>query len=209
MKWLEDLENWNTSFKIHVLQKHDCILISHKTNSNQSLYILDGLIEITQIFTNKEKICIELLFKNDIFIKQKSNYIDKVNYYYKIVAIKKTAIVNISSKRFANINQKPEFLYTYNINIEKNNHKMAQILSHKNTKKRVVQLLLILAKNFGRFNKNNITIPFYISHQIIGSITGSQRANISRIMNYLKKNKMIYYDKQKIVLYNIIKLVEI
>lgn len=209
MKWLEYLENCNISFKIHILQKYDCILIPGTKSDYQVLYILDGLMEILQIFTNNEKICVQLLHKNSIFKNFKYDHINTTNYYYKAVAITKTALVTVPCRYLINkINKKPNILSNFLLNQQKDNHDIIHILSHKNTKKRIIQLLLTLAKSFGHYSNGNVIIPFCVPHYVIGNITGSQRANISKIMNYLKKNRIIYYDKQKIILYNIIKLIE-
>lgn len=209
MKWLANLENNNIPFCIHILQKNDCLIIPKIIEKKQIAYIVDGFMKIVKIFTNGENICIHLLYKKDIIPTIKINIKQHNNYYYKIVAITKTVIATIPSKILnerlkKNIIYFQEFQTIYN----KTNNDIANILVYKNTKKRVIQLLLTISKNFGKIKPKYIIIPFYLSHQTIATITGSQRITINRIMYALKKKRIINYDNQKILIYSIIKLTQ-
>jgi len=166
-------------------------------------------MQILKIFTNGENICMNLLYKKQIIPNIKSNIKQHNNYYYKIVAIKKTVIATIPSQVLnerikKNIACFQEFQIIYN----KSKNDIVNILVYKNTKKRVIQLLLTLSKNFGKIKPKYIIIPFHLSHKTIATITGSQRITISRIMYALKKKKLINYDNQKILIYSIIKLIQ-
>ena len=194
MKWLTNLENHNISFNIHILKKNDCLLANPNIKSNKIIYILDGFIQILQVFTNGEAICIKLLYANDLFTSIsydiKAPY-QSTNYYYKIIALTKTVIATINEtifmKKIENNTKLLTELLTTNFY---HNNEITQILSHRNTKKRLIQFLFILIEHFGKFTKHNLIIPFNLSHYTIATIIGSQRITVNKIMSDLKKNKL-------------------
>jgi len=209
MKWLANLENNNIPFCIHILQKNDCLIMPTIIQKSNLIYVIDGFMQILKIFTNGENICMNLLYKNHIIPNITINIKENTNYYYKIVAITKTVIATIPSKILneriqKNSNCVKEFQLLYN----KNNNDITNILIYKNTKKRVIQLLLTISKHFGKIKPKYIIIPFYLSHNTIATITGSQRITINRIMYRLKKNNIINYDKHKILIYSIVRLIQ-
>lgn len=213
MKWIENLEQYNISFNMHVLQKNDSIIISQilYEHEAQTIYIVDGLIQILKIFTNGETICTELLYKHNFCNKVEFHHNKKINYHYKAIATKKTIIITIPTKKLITyINQSNRIYQWHPFLIHKHNNNIVEILSHRNTKKRLIQVLLILAKQFGKLIKhsNSIIIPFCLSHYTLGTITGSQRVTINRIMSKLKKEHIINYNKQQIIIYDIIKLIQ-
>nr|YP_010728747.1 global nitrogen transcriptional regulator [Phymatolithon calcareum]WEA76797.1 global nitrogen transcriptional regulator [Phymatolithon calcareum] len=192
MIWLEYLENINTSFNIQILKKNDSIIITHILQETQLVIILDGLVQIIKIFTNGEGLCTNLLKANNI-IQLNHPKTKHVNYYYKATAITKTAIANIPMQELTKKTSKTQQSIKKFIKLNIYNHAsyniMIHILCHKSTKKRIIQLLLILSKEFGQSQQKHIIIPFYLSHNTISIITGSHRVNITRIMNELKKKK--------------------
>lgn len=209
MLWLEYLENINISFNIKILNKNDSIIITHLLQETQLVVILDGLVQTMQIFTNGEGLCTSLLKANNI-IQLNYTQTKHVNYYYKATAITKTAIISIPIQEFAKKTSKTQQLLKKFIQLNTYNYTsyniMTSILCHKNTKKRIIQLLLILSKEFGQTQYEHIIIPFCLSHNTISIITGSHRVNITRIMNELKKNKIISYNSQRLIIQDIIKL---
>ena len=191
MRWLINLENHNISFRIYILQKNDSIIIKNKIKNDRIFYILDGFIQKSQIFTNNEIICLTLLYNDNIFTSQLSNFKQKshhLNYHYKFIAMKRTIILVINQQEFIKKTKHNYKLFNSWIHNYFNNHKeILQIIIHRNTKKRLTQLLLILIKHFGIFKKHKIIIPFKLSHYNISTIIGSQRITVNKIMNDLKK----------------------
>nr|YP_009589095.1 global nitrogen transcriptional regulator [Corallina ferreyrae]QBL75611.1 global nitrogen transcriptional regulator [Corallina ferreyrae] len=211
MKWIEYLEYYNIPFNIYILDKNDCIMLDKKFSKPQLMIILNGLIQLLQIFSNGETICTALLKQNNIISDILSNSSNTLTYYYKANAIIKTAIIVIPSNKLNYINNVLA-KQTFNLCIQEsrhnNNHSMIQILCHRNTKKRIIHLLLILSKNFGRLKNHEIIIPFYISHNTISIITGSQRVNVTRIMNYLKNKTIISYNKKNLIIHSLLQLIQ-
>lgn len=208
MEWLKDLESYNISFHTHILEKQESIFIQRISKNNQIIYIVDGLIQLLQVFTNKEKICLNLLKKNQMITS--GNIASKArNYYYILTSVTKTTIITVPLKEFkAKIGKnikKLANITSWDYSIE---NQMIGILSHKNTKKRIIQLLMILIKEFGKIEEHKITIPFHLSHQTIANITGSQRITVSKIIGSLKEGKCIQYSGKKLIVCNAIKLIQ-
>lgn len=208
MKWLTELEHYNMSFSIYILNTNDSIIFPHITDDNQIICVLDGFMQILKVFTNGEKICTKLLYKNNALTDIKFHVNRKTTYYYKAIAITKTAIVTIPTKELDTKIKRHFLKILSNFEMIYQNHDIIHILSYKNTKQRLVQFLLILIKNFGQINQNFIIIPFYISHNTIANITGSQRITINRIMSTFKQNQIIHYDNQRIIIYSILQLIQ-
>lgn len=209
MIWLEYLENINISFNIEILEPEDSMIITDCLKNTQRVIVLDGFIQLLKIFTNGEAICTQLLTTNHT-IHLNNSASKLASYYYKVNAITKTVLLSIPIKEFVKKTsetqksiEKFKKLNAYN---HTNHDLMTHILYHRSTKKRIIQLLLILSKEFGQHKHTYITIPFYLSHSTLSTITGSNRVNITRIMNELKNKNIIDYDNQKLIIYNILKL---
>lgn len=203
MEWLINLEQQNISFNISILRKNDCIIADKKTNNYKIIYILDGFIHKIQNFTNGETICLRLLYNNDTFTNirnfNKTTNQD-INYYYTFKALSKTIILIIKQKEFTSkIQNNNQLLSNFFYASENTSQQIIQILSHKNTKKRLIQLLIVLIEHFGVIYKYNIIIPFNLSHYNIATIIGSQRITVNRIMNLLKKNILFTTMKQELL----------
>ena len=192
MKWLTHLEKYNISFKVSILNREDSIVIN---KNNKIIYIIDGFMQKLQIFTNGEKLCTQLLYKNHFL--QKINLTKQIpykkhNHYYEFIALTRTIIITLEKReliRKSNIyNQFIYQLYSLSSNYSEDT---INITSHKNTKKRLIQFLFILVERLGVLRKKQIIIPLYLSHYTIATIIGSQRITVNKIMNELKKKK--YY----------------
>ena len=206
MKWLKELENHNISFHIHILQKEDSILIKSANANNQIIYILDGFAKLVQVFTNNEKICVNLLQKHQTIIIGK-NESRKCTYYYLVTTVRKSIILTIPWQEFNKAEKNLELFSLIQFYKQDKEDKVTNILSHRNTKKRVVQLLIDLIKQIGEVKEERIILPLSLSHEIIATITGSQRITINRIMRKLKKDGIIDYSKKNINVYSMAQLI--
>lgn len=208
MKWLRYLETYNISFNLHILNKEDSILID---NNDRIIYIIEGLIQILQVFTNKEILCTQLLYRNQIlgeYLFKRTNFYQTNNHYYKFIALTKTLILTTNKKELITKGEKSkilvDYLCYYNYIYSKD---IVTIMSHKNTKKRLIQFLFILIEQLGTFIDNKFLIPLNLSHYTIATVIGSQRITVNKIMNELKKKKILFYDNQKISITKIIQLI--
>ena len=208
MKWLTYLEKYNISFKVNILNEEDSILINR---NNQIIYIIDGFMQKLQVFTNGEKLCTQLLYKNHILKKiklTKQLRYQKYNHYYELIALKKTIIVTFEEQELIiKSSIYNQFIVQLQSLSSNHNEDIIGITSHKNTKKRLIQFLFILIERLGVLTKKRIIIPLNLSHYTIATIIGSQRITVNRIMNELKKKDILYYDNKKISIINIIQLI--
>ena len=208
MKWLRYLETYNISFNINILNKEDSIIINE---DSYVAYIIDGFMQKLQVFTNKETLCTQLLYSNHILGKFKltqNQFFLNRNYSYKFVALTQTIILTINKKELINKSGKytqPICSLTYFKLIYSED--IVAIISHKNTKKRLIQFLFIIIERLGIFKKNKFLIPFNLPHSTIATIIGSQRITVNKIMNELKKERILFYDHQEISIIDIIKLI--
>ena len=76
---------------------------------------------------------------------------------------------------------------------------MNNIYAHKYAKHRLIQLLLLLSKEFGFFEKNHIILPIHISQITISIIIGSNKSTVNQIINNLYKIGAISYRHQKYI----------
>nr|WCH57209.1 global nitrogen transcriptional regulator [Hypnea musciformis] len=205
MKWLNYFLNFNIPFYIYKLNANDSIIFSNNININRPMIILHGIVYIVKNFHNDKKITIAILeTENILYINPTKNE----NYYYKIIAISTSFLISFQWKNLININTNfshiilKELIKMYT----KTNNKyeiMNMIMSHKYIKNRVIQLILLLGRDFGNINKINIMISHYISQYNISKISGSNRTTINRILQELTYSKFIKYSVDKKIIINI------
>lgn len=199
MKWINHFTVSKIPFYVYKLHKGDSIVYIQNSGKDTSIIILHGTLYLLKIFTNKEILTLGILNKENII-----HPIAEQQYcYYKLIAIEESFLISfkwkdlISNNNAENnllmniIKASQSTLYKYEI--------MNNILIHKYTKHRVIQLILFLCKEFGLIEKNQIIIPFYISQITISIITGSNRCTINKIMHSLYNKNAISYSNQKYI----------
>lgn len=188
MRWLRYLETHNISFNIHILNKEDSILIN---TNNKIIYIIEGFMQTLQVFTNKEILCTQLLYSKQILgahLFKKTNFQRTNNHYYKFVALTRTIILTTNRKELiTKVGKSYNLVYFLSYGKLIYSKEIITIISHKNTKKRLIQFLFILIERLGIFIDNKFLIPFNLSHYAIATVIGSQRITVNKIMNELKK----------------------
>lgn len=208
MEWLTYLEKYNISFKINILNKEDSILIN---KNNKVIYIIDGFMQKLQVFTNGEKLCTQLLYKDHILKKIKLTKhlpYKRSNHYYELIALKRTIIITFEEQELIlKSGIYNQFIYQLHSLSSNYNEDIIGITSHKNTKKRLIQFLFVLIERLGVLTKKQVIIPLNLSHYTIATIIGSQRITVNRIMNELKKKGTLSYDNKKISIINILQLI--
>ena len=203
MQWINHFSKYKVPFYIYKLNKGDSLIYKNNKKYNNSIIILNGIVYLLKIFTNKEIISLGILNTNNI-IPEIHN---EKYYYYTITAIETTFLLSfkwqdiISNKKI-----KPKLLKNILISYQFTINKyeiMNNIHSHKYIRYRLIQLIIFLSKEFGSFKNNRIIIPFNISQATISIIIGTNRSNVNQIINKLYKMKLIsYYNHKKIYITN-------
>lgn len=204
-----DLEQAQIPFEIYTLNIQDSIIITPKLKNNQLLIILDGLVELSKVFTNQEKVCMSILQRAyilQVYITQT----ERPNYYYRASALSRSLIVSIqlkdiTNKAYQQNNLLKQLITSYFFSV-KGYKNMIKVLSHRQTKNRIIQLILVLCEEIGQINSKCITIPLHLSHTTLSTITGSHRITITRIMKQLQNKKLISYNRKVLVIHDILKL---
>nr|YP_009297848.1 global nitrogen transcriptional regulator [Kumanoa americana]AOM67582.1 global nitrogen transcriptional regulator [Kumanoa americana] len=177
-------------------------LIVHKENNRNLYLILEGVIVLSKVFTNEEILSIGIFSWQDIIITNFDN-LSSPNYFYKVQAICSTYIISINRKNVT-YTQKIIHMKSKQTSIKYQN--MIEILAHKNIKHRFIQLLLTLCNICGIIDKNYIEIQLSLSQTIIAAILGSNRNTINQLIQEMQKKQLIYYAKNKIIIYNLLNL---
>nr|QJH88370.1 ntcA [Pterocladia lucida] len=200
MKWLNQLSTSRISFYIYKLNQNDAIIYDDHLSNKQYIIIIYGLLYLEKIFKNNESMCLAILTKNTL-IQLNSKIMRRDQYYYKLVSLNTSYLISFYSSNLSIKNKKHINIL---ININKSYYrtllkyeKMIHILTHKYIKYRVIQLILLLAQEQGKITNNKITITTQITQSIIGSIVGSNKNTIHKIINYLKQNRIINYSNKK------------
>lgn len=209
MKWISYLKKAKIPFKLYKLNTQDSIILGQNYKNSKIFITLEGFIYLAKVFSNKEIKCISLLTKHRIIKTQDIEQNNKT-YYYKAVAIRSSDILSIhidqiiyktpnTNSLLATINR----FYNYTL---RDYETTASILTQKNIKARLIQLLLTLSEEFGKINKHSITIPICFSHETLSKILGTNRVTVTRTLNKLQKEQLITYNAQYIKINNFIKL---
>nr|YP_010851111.1 Global nitrogen transcriptional regulator [Aphanocladia stichidiosa]WGH13966.1 Global nitrogen transcriptional regulator [Aphanocladia stichidiosa] len=207
MKWIKFLTNNKIPYYIYKLKKEDFIILNNIKNKNKNIIIiLSGTIFITKVFPNKESLPIAILNKNNILIKNNK----ELRIYYKIIALEKTYILTLDL--FILKQNKVHTLFRMNIlNAYKKTIEQYEvinnIMSQKNIKNRILQLIFNICLRFGQIKNQQIFIPFQLSNKNIAILTGTSTNTVSKIMKKIyNKNIIKNLNKKVIFLDNIFNL---
>nr|QCI08289.1 global nitrogen transcriptional regulator [Pterothamnion crispum] len=204
MTWINLFSTAKIPFYIYKLQPGDSLINISGNDQNQSMLVLHGIMYMLQVFTNNETLPIAILHSNSIIDIHKTLFNNKS--YYKIIAVEETYIISFKQKDLIHKHKKTKntlvhLLYSYKLTLY-NNEIMRQILAHKYIKSRIIQLILFLSIEFGIIENKTTRIPFIIRKTDIAIITGTNLITTNKIINQLKKKKIIDYSKQKIITIN-------
>ena len=190
------------------MSKGDNILIDFK-QKNTVYIIAQGFVKLSKVFTNNNILVLGILTENDLInmthAKSNSKY-----YYYLAEALSSTLIISYNCRR---ILQRPhcysliynELLFAHQRHINRNND-IIQILSHRDKKSRLANLLLILCQQVGIITQFGIIINLIITHNTLAMIVGSSRTTITNTLNSLQRHQLISIYKNKLLIHDPISL---
>lgn len=187
-------------FYMYKLQAGE-VLVLHNNNYQSNYIILNGCLLFSKHFTNNKIISIGLLSNKDIIIPFFHNTFN-TNYFYQAQALCTTYLISYSST------SKQKFLEIIKPQYDNQQHYLLEILAHRNAKQRLIHTLLIFAKLYGTINNKRFEINLNISYDILSFITGNNKNTISTLIQQLIKHNLIIYSKNKIIINNLINLIE-
>nr|YP_009732045.1 global nitrogen transcriptional regulator [Gracilaria edulis]QHS70517.1 global nitrogen transcriptional regulator [Gracilaria edulis]UAD85682.1 global nitrogen transcriptional regulator [Gracilaria edulis] len=185
---------------VYKLYKGDTLIFKDDLTCNSLFIIFYGTVYIMKIFTNGESIFSSLLTSNSVI---NSNFSSSSYIRHKIIALENTYLI-----KFFNLDAINSSLYLSNtINLfNLFSYTLSQyeissyILVHKSVKYRIIQLLLLLCRQFGVLNYNYVLIPFEISQKTLINITGGHINAVNRVMNDLIRNLLVKYSSKNKIL---------
>nr|WGH13769.1 Global nitrogen transcriptional regulator [Lophurella pseudocorticata] len=207
MKWIKFLTNNKIPYYIYKLKTADFIILNNiKHKNNNILIILSGTIFITKVFPNKELLPIAILNKDNILIKNNK----ELKIYHKLIALEKTYVLTLDlfilKQNKVNTLFRINILNAYKKTIEQY-EVINNIMSQKNIKNRILQLILNICLRFGQVKNQKIFIPFQLSNKNIAILTGTSENTVSKTMKKIyNKNIIKNLNKKVIFLDNILNL---
>nr|YP_010851507.1 Global nitrogen transcriptional regulator [Echinothamnion hookeri]WGH14362.1 Global nitrogen transcriptional regulator [Echinothamnion hookeri] len=195
MKWIKFLTSNKIPYYIYKLKREDFIILN---NNNNIVIILSGTIFITKVFANKELLPIAILNKNNIFIKNNK----ELKIYHKLVALENTYVLTLDlfivQQNKVNTLLKINILNAYKKTLEQYEI-INNIMSQKNIKNRILQLILNVCLQFGKVKNQQIFIPFQLSNKNIAILTGTSENTVSKIMKQIYNKKIIKNLNKKVI----------
>nr|YP_009315025.1 Global nitrogen transcriptional regulator [Scinaia undulata]SCW23480.1 Global nitrogen transcriptional regulator [Scinaia undulata] len=176
-------------------------LIIHQNNINTYI-IIEGVLVVHKVFSNQERYAICILSAGDIATTP-FGFAVATNYFYEIESLSTSYILSCCTASAQSL--KPLISMKYSSNTL-NHHDIIEILAHKNTKRRIIHVFLILSELFGEYKKNFLTLNLSISYQTLGSIIGTNKNTINKLIRELEKNNLLIYSKDQITINNLIDL---
>lgn len=199
MKWLQFCTLNNIPYYVYKLKETDSIILKQLEKQNHKIIaILYGIICIIKVFPNSEILPIALLNENNIFMG--SNKSKKV--YYKINALTEAFVLTFSENNcyVKCLKIPPKFYITeyYQKTLERY-EEISEIMSQKNIKYRIFQLILLICLKFGYMKSQTIVIPFTLSNKNISILTGVNLNTISKTMKLLQNQNIVHESDKRII----------
>nr|YP_010619944.1 Global nitrogen transcriptional regulator [Symphyocladia marchantioides]WAX03957.1 Global nitrogen transcriptional regulator [Symphyocladia marchantioides] len=198
MKWVKILAQNKIPYYIYKIKQEDFIILN-KNNSN-IIIILSGILFITKVFPNKESLPIAMLNKHDIFIKNNK----EAKIYYKIIALEKAYLLTLNTnnlEKSKNILIKNDILNSYKQTVNEY-EAMNNVMSQKQIKNRILQLIFTICLKFGKIKNQKILIPFKLSNKNIAILTGTSKNTVNKIMREIYQQNIIQEYNNKIIYIN-------
>jgi len=168
---------------------------------NNMYFLLDGVA--VQGFYSNHKFTTTGIFRTGefcgiagLFVEQlKSNIIISKSNSVKVLQIPKSVLVNLikSNTNFQQIINDRVLVYVEHIE-----HLM--LIVSLSARKSVIELLKFLAINFGRYSQDKIIIRGKFTHTLMAELSNSSRQSVTQVMNLLRKEGHILYDRGKIII---------
>lgn len=199
MQWIKFLSIHKTPHYIYKLSQYDHLIITNvHSNTDKNIIILYGITCVIKTFSNQEIIPVAILTKNNIFTNNNKDH----TIYYKIIALELTYVITFNKTT----NQDRLNIIEYYIKTLEKYENMNQIMSQRQAKARIFQLILSICLQFGKVNKNTITMPFKLSKQCISTMTGLSEHTVSKIISKLHNKDILKKDQKTISIKNLLNI---
>ncbi len=81
--------------------------------------------------------------------------------------------------------------------------KRLESMLFKDARTRIVDYILEQAQKVGRVKRGIVTLPNYLTHQEIASYTGTSRQTVTTVLNQLRDEELLEFDRKKFMIMNL------
>lgn len=198
----EHFRQWNVQLHRRRYRKH--AVIFHEGQPREAVFfILDGLVKTTKADPAGKEQTISLLHYGDMF--PHIGLFDDAPYPATAKAILDTELAVIPIDAFRRLlTHHPETAANVIAHMEQKIKQLQHRLQNMSTdvQQRFIAVLLQLADEFGTEQNGRTILSMPLTHQEWASLLGTSRETVNRILNQLKKERLLSTDKQHIILYN-------
>lgn len=183
---------------------HDNVLV-HQYDHQQYLYFLKkGTLKLSRINEEGEELLTYLIPKGSIFgLTQLLDEDYRGN--EKVVAMQRSLICKVDIKLFRELMEKNKTLNNHilklsGLKIKKLENRLEDII-FKTAEVRIREFVQNLVQQYGEDNGNYYEASLFLTNKDIAGLTSTNRQKVNQVMNAMKKEGRIDFDKKTIRLY--------
>lgn len=183
---------------------HDNVLV-HQYDHQQYLYFLKkGTLKLSRINEEGEELLTYLIPKGSIFgLTQLLDEDYRGN--EKVVAMQRSLICKVDIKLFRELMEKNKTLNNHilklsGLKIKKLENRLEDII-FKTAEVRIQEFVQNLVQQYGEDNGNYYEASLFLTNKDIAGLTSTNRQKVNQVMNAMKKEGRIDFDKKTIRLY--------
>ncbi|MGZ5244892.1 MAG: Crp/Fnr family transcriptional regulator [Bacteroidia bacterium] len=183
--------------------------IFHEGSNPKGLFIVyQGKVKISKLGSNAREQIVRLAKPGDILGYR--SLLGNEKYYASAVALEDSVICFIPRQQLFMLLEKypnlsVKLLKLLSHDLASAERKMVEMVQ-KPVRERVAEALLLLKEVYG-FEEDNKTLNIILTREDIGNLVGTTTETTIRILSDLKEENIIVFDKKKIVIQNLPKLV--
>jgi CRP/FNR family transcriptional regulator, cyclic AMP receptor protein len=175
-------------------------------------YLIDGKIKLSKYISKSRRIITNIISSSNFF-GMKSILNGTIN-NEDAEALSNAAYYQIPSSTIRLLSQKnavfSEMVFYHLFNyINKAESQLSMFHSSKNVRDRVVKFIIDFTNEFGRKVGVEMVVELFLTHEEIADFVLTSRQSITQIMNDLQNEELICYDRDKILIRDIDKLLKI
>lgn len=202
LEFIKKIVKDNQSVYLYKLNIKDAIVL-HAENKGNIFVVLEGELLLSKVFSNNEKIGLNILSKHDVIQLDLSCFYN-CNHYYQMEALSTAYILSLSKLV---LNRTCLFyFYKYQYKTVIKSLYILEIVIHRKVKTRLIHLLLVIAQLFGQFYKDYVQIDLVLSYTHLAILIGSNKNTVALCLKDLQKQKLISYQFDHVIIYDPIQL---
>ncbi|PRX41489.1 transcriptional regulator [Planifilum fimeticola] len=165
-------------------------------------FIVDGLVKAFKVDANGHEQIVSLLAKGDMF--PHTGFFDQSPYPANAEAVKPTRVFAIPIQSFEQLLLSTptiavKVLRVLGAKIRELQEKL-QELTYQDVRHRICAILLRLAETHGTTQDGTVVLRLPVTHQDLASMAGTTRESVNRMLNDLRRQRILEMNRNHIVL---------